>query len=128
VHWPAESVPAATLLHVPSEPAIAHDLQPPAQVVAQQIPCAQTFELHSLPSTQAWPIGFLPQVPPLQTLGEAQSVLSVHMVLHAPVPQTKGLHDVIDVAGWQVPAPSQVRAGVSIVPLQVAAAHCEPAA
>jgi hypothetical protein len=128
MHWPAESLPAGRLLQVPSAPAIAHDLQPPAHAVAQQTPCAQTVELHSLPSAHATPIGFLPQLPMVQTLGATQSVLSVHMVLHDPEPQTNGLHDVIDAAAWQVPLPSQVRADVSIDPEQVAATHCDPAA
>ena len=32
------------------------------------------------------------------------------------------------VAAWQTPAPSHVRAEVSVEPLQLTAAHCVPAA
>lgn len=51
------------------------------QAVAQQTPCAQKPELHSVPAAQALPSGFFEQVPPLQTLGETQSPSAVQLVL-----------------------------------------------
>ena len=73
------------------------------------------------------PTGSLPQLIPWQELGDAQSAVVLHVVLHAPVPQPYGEHDDV-VAVWQTPLPLQLRAGVSVVPVQVAAAHCVPAA
>lgn len=70
-------------------PGSPQDLQLPVQVVEQQAPCAQIPELQSTSAPQLAPIGFLPQLPPLQVLGAMQSASTVHVVLHAPaVPQT----------------------------------------
>jgi len=65
---------------VPSLPAIAHDLQVPAQAVMQHLPWAQNVELHSSFPPQLAPIGFLPQLPPTQVLGATQSASVVHVV------------------------------------------------
>ena len=127
VHWFSGSWPAGTLVHVPGVPDSPHDWQRPVQVVWQQTPCAQCAELHSVSPPQAAPIGFKPQLPPLQTFGDAQSALVEQVVLQAPVPQANGAQ-LDDVAVWQVPVPLQVRAGVKVVPEQAAATHCEPAA
>jgi hypothetical protein len=72
---------------VPTLPVRAHDWQVPVQAVAQQKPWAQKPELHSAPAPHAAPMGFLPQLPPMQVFGEVQSLLLVHEVLHAEVPQ-----------------------------------------
>jgi hypothetical protein len=70
-------------------PARAHDRQVPVHAFAQQIPCSQKAELHSLAAAQVAPIGFLPQLPLMQVLGGLQSPLPVHDVRQAPfVPQT----------------------------------------
>jgi hypothetical protein len=81
VHWLSGSVPAGAAAQVPSEPAIAHDRQVPAQVVEQQTFWAQIPELHSLPAAQVDPLGLLPQLVPTQVLGDAQSATTLHMVL-----------------------------------------------
>ena len=88
VHWLSGSWPAGTAVHVPTLPVSAHDWQVPVQAVAQQKPCAQKPELHSAAAPQAAPIGFLPQLPAMQVLGDVQSALVVHEVLHAEVPHT----------------------------------------
>ena len=89
VHWFSGSWPAGTLLQVPSEPAIAHDMQSPVQAVWQQTPCAQKLELHSVSAPHAVPTAFLPQLVPLQTLGDRQSALLPQVVRQAVVePQT----------------------------------------
>jgi hypothetical protein len=85
-HCASGSWPAGTLEQVPGVPARAHDWQVPVQVVAQQTPWAQWAELHSVSPPHAAPIGFKPQLPPLQVLGDAQSVLVEQVVLHAPDP------------------------------------------
>jgi hypothetical protein len=126
VHWFSGSCPAGTFVQVPTVPLSAHDWQVPAQAALQQKPWAQKLEAHSVPAAQAVPMAFLPQVPPLQTLGDAQSALLVQVVLHAPVPQANGSHADV-VAAWQVPVPLQVRAEVSVVPVQLGPAHCTPA-
>jgi hypothetical protein len=115
------------LVQVPVEPASAHDWQRPVQALLQQKPCAQNPELQSVASEHAPPSGTLPQLVPLQTLGEAQSALVPQVVLQAPEPQAYGAHEDIETV-WQVPVPLQARAGVSVVPLQVAGAHWIPAA
>jgi len=86
-HWFSGSAPLGTLVHAPGVPASAQDRQVPVQAEPQQIPCSQKPELHSPAPPQAAPIGFRPQLPPLQTLGDAQSAAVVQVILHAPVPQ-----------------------------------------
>jgi hypothetical protein len=67
----------------------AHDRQIPVHALAQQIPCSQKPELHSLAAAQTAMRGFLPQLPLMQVLGALQSALTVHDPRHLPfVPQT----------------------------------------
>ena len=127
VHWFSGSCPIPTFVQVPSVPASAHDLQVAVHAVAQQIPCAQIPFAQSVLAVQVAPFGRLVQTLPMQTLGETQSVSAVQDVLQAPVPQVNG-SQADDVAARQVPVPLQVRAGVNVDPLQVAAAHEVPAA
>ena len=63
VHWSSGSEPAITFEQVPAE--FAQVRQVPVQAVAQQVPCAQISELHSLPAVQVDPFGLLPQLPVL---------------------------------------------------------------
>jgi hypothetical protein len=86
-HWPIGSCPDGTFTQLPSVPAMAQDRQVPVQVVAQQMPWAQTFELHSVSARQEAPIGALPQLMPVQTLGVAQSAVVPQVVRQAPEPQ-----------------------------------------
>jgi len=109
-------------MHVPTVPASAQDRQVPVHAVAQQKPCAHAPELHSASAPQAAPMAFLPQLPALHTFGLAQSALVVHAVLHAAVAAGERVAAEL-VAVWQVPVPLQARAEVSIVPVQLAAAH-----
>ena len=113
-------------MHAPSAPASAHDMQVPVQAPPQQIPCSQKPELHWAGALQVAPRGSSPQLVPLQVLGDAQSAVVAHVVRQVPEPQAKGAQ-LDDVAVWQVPAPLQVRAGVNVVPEQVAATHWIPA-
>jgi hypothetical protein len=60
----------------------------PLQLEAQQTPCWQMPDAHSVPAAQVPPSGFFEQTPPLQTLGATQSVLLEQRVRHSPlVPQ-----------------------------------------
>ena len=70
-------------MQVPSEPAIAHDEQLVAQVVAQQTPCAQWPELHMASAVHVPPFESRPQLfeVVLQVFGEAQSVVAAQVVL-----------------------------------------------
>lgn len=86
-HWFNGSAPAATLVHVPTDPASAQDWQVPAHAVAQQTPWAQTFDSHSPAAAHAAPTGFVVQLPPMQVNGATQSLLTAHVVRHAPAPQ-----------------------------------------
>ena len=79
------ATPAPTLVHVPTEPARAHETQAPVQAVSQQTPSTQWPKAHWLGSAglQASPFIFLAkQLPPrpLQYVPAAQSA----SVLHAP--------------------------------------------
>ena len=80
VHWLSGSWPAGTAMQVPSEPAIAHDEQLVAQVVAQQTPCWQCAAeaTHWLSAVQVAPCDSRPQliVVVLQVFGDAQSVVA----------------------------------------------------
>ena len=100
----------------------------PVHAVAQQTPCAQKLDAHSVAAVQVCPSGFFEHVPPLQTLGAAQSAFVVHVVLHAfaVVSQTYGLHDEL-AAVAHMPVPLHRRGGVNVAPAgQAAAAHSVP--
>lgn len=128
-HWLATSGgwPAAIGEQLPTLPVIAQDMQVPLQVVLQQTPWTQLPEPHSAPIWQAAPFGSLPQLPlASQVFGATQSVLALHVTLHAPVPHLNGSHIVVTPAR-QSPAPSQVLAWVSVDPAQAAAKQMVPA-
>jgi hypothetical protein len=55
-----------------------------------------------------------PHEPPLHTPGGAQSASAVHVDLQAATPQLNGKHEVA-AGAEQVPAPSQLPAGVNVV-------------
>jgi hypothetical protein len=131
VHWLAGvgSCPAGTFEHVPALPVSAQDRQVPVHAVAQHTPCAQLPELHSAAAVHAAPLGFLPQLIIAQVLGATQSALVAQVVRQAPpVPHWNGSQVDDAPAGRQSPPPSQVRAGVSVEPVQVAPEHTVPAA
>jgi len=126
VHWFSGSAPLGTLVQVPGVPASAHDRQVPVQAPPQQTPCSQNPELHWAGAVQVAPIGSRPQLVPVQVLGDAQSAVVAQVVLQAALPHANGAQ-LDDVAVWQMPAPLHVRAGVNVVPEQVAATHSVPA-
>jgi hypothetical protein len=80
------SVPVATLVQVPVEAPRLHDLHEALHVVAQQTPCAQTFEAHSVPAEQGAPFSFLPHELPLQTFGDTQFAVDVQALKHFVAP------------------------------------------
>jgi hypothetical protein len=81
VHVPDGSgAPVATFVHWPIVPASAHDLQAPAQAVAQQTPCAHTPEAHSPWSEQNEPLLFFPhELWASHWLGATQSAFVPHV-------------------------------------------------
>jgi hypothetical protein len=87
VHWVGGlgAWPEGTLVQVPRLPASAQDWQVPVHALAQQKPCAQKPELHSVAVPHVAPSGFFEHVPPLQTFGETQSVSAVQVVLQVPL-------------------------------------------
>jgi hypothetical protein len=104
-------------------------MQVPVHAVLQHTPWTQSPLAHSPPAPHMAPSVLSPHEPPLQTPGDAQSASDVHVDLQAPVPQLNGKHDVA--AGTvQVPAPSQLPAGVNVVEFagQEAGLHCVPCA
>jgi hypothetical protein len=130
LHWPFGSIPpSGTGLQVPSVPASAHETQLPSQAVVQHTPCVQNPLRQSPGSAQLAPGGRRPHEPSSHTLGDAQSASAVQVDLHAAVPHLNGAQDV---AGGvtQLPAPSQLDAGVSVTPPagQLAAPHGVPCA
>src|SRR6185503_14006772 len=106
-------MPAVMLVQVPGDAVSAHDWQVPEQAVAQQTPCAQKPEAHSVAIAQVRPSGFFEHVPPLQMLGATQSASAVHVVLHAlaVVSQTYGLQGELAAAA-HMPVPLHRRGGV----------------
>jgi hypothetical protein len=121
--------PAVTGLQVPALPATAQDMQVPVQVVAQQTPCWQRLVAHSDPDEHEVPFGFNEQLPALHTVGETQSASALHVVLQLFIvvaSHTRLPGQLPGVTVLQVPAPSQVAAGVSTDPVQLAGAHCVP--
>jgi hypothetical protein len=83
------------------------------QAVAQQTPWAQKPELHSAAVAQGAPRIFFEQVPPLQTLGETQSVSAVQDVLQILLVVSQlYAPQLLLAAAEQVPVPLQVRGGV----------------
>ena len=117
-HCASGSWPAATSAQTPMLPAIAQDMQGPAQAPTQQTPCAQNPELQSVAAAQLAPMGPLPQLPLLHVLPATQSASTVQVVLHwPPVAQENGAQDWLGVV-TQVPRPSQRPAKVSVDPVQ----------
>ena len=114
-------------MQAPTVPASAHDWQAAPHAELQQTPCAQKPDIHSPPAPQATPIPFLVQLPPMQVLGDTHSASTVQVLRQAAPPQAYGSH-VDVVAAWQVPLPLHDRVDVSVEPVQLAAAHCVPAA
>lgn len=108
-------------MQVPTAPGSVQALQVPVQALLQQTPLTQNPDRQALPVAQGWPRFSLPQLPAAQVAGAVQSVLAVQLMLHVPVlPQPQGSHSV-EVTVLQLPAPSQVRGGVSTSPVQVPA-------
>ena len=68
--------PAGTGVHTPADWGRAQDTHDPVQALAQQTPCAQMPDAHSvgLLALQGSPFGLRPQLPRTQTLGVAHSV------------------------------------------------------
>ena len=124
-HWLSGSCPAGTAVHVPIVPASAHDAHVPVQAVPQQTRCWQKLCAQSLASAQAWPSASLPQLPVTQRFVVTQSVFAVQVVRQVGVVVLHRYGSHCDVVtARQTPAPSHVRCGVSVDPVQVAAAHC----
>jgi len=122
-------VPAATAVQVPAEPATLQAAHVPQLAVPQQTPSTQLPPWHSFPIAQAWPSRLRPHEPPLQTFPGAQSASLLQTATQAVPLQAKGAQLCVP-AGWQTPAPSQVRASVAVIaPVgQAGATHWVPAA
>ena len=120
--------PTATGLHVPADPATLHDVQVPQLAVEQQTPSTQLPRSHSEGAAQIWPRRFLPHEPALQNMPATQSASTPQAARQVVPLQVYGAHDWV-LAGWHMPAPSQVRASVAVVvPVgHSGAAHCVPA-
>jgi hypothetical protein len=84
------TAPVGTFVHVPSVPGRPHDLHAAAQAVAQQKPCAHTFDAHSVLAEQGRPGIFLPHELPLHTLGATQLALVVQAEKHFVPLHAKG--------------------------------------
>jgi hypothetical protein len=116
VHWPVGSVLFAAIgVQVPALAVSAHDMHFEAQAVRQQAPWAQMPVPHSGPLPQTAPGGLSPHEPELHEAGDLQSASAVQLVLQALAPHPKGAQDV-DIGVTQAPAPSQLEAGVKVVP------------
>jgi hypothetical protein len=127
-HWFSGSVLAAIAVQTPRLAVSAHDMQIPVHAPAQHTPCWHDPDAHSAPAAQSAPLTFLPQIVPLQTLPFEQSAFVAHAVLQVPVvPQVYGSQDCC-VPRTHTPAPSHFPGSVAVMPVQVGARHCVPAA
>jgi hypothetical protein len=104
-----------------------HAWHVPPHAVAQQTPCAQTFDWQSVSAVHAVPFENLPHLPPPHGFGLTHSAAVVHDVRQAVAPQLYGVHDDC-VPGWQRPEPLHVGADVNVEPEQVVAPQVVPAA
>jgi hypothetical protein len=78
-HIPAGStVPAATFLHVPTDPVTLQLLHWPLQALSQQMLSTQKPEAHSVLPEHDPPLLVLPQLVPVHTLGGKQLLLPEH--------------------------------------------------
>jgi hypothetical protein len=103
--------PVGTSAQVPMAPASAHDLQAPAQAVAQQTPCAQTPEPHSRAVEQNEPMGFGPHELCSHTFGSTHWASTVQALKQRVPLHAKGAQGSEGgAAHW--PVPLQVDAGV----------------
>jgi hypothetical protein len=104
-------LPDGTFVHAPIVPDSAHDLQADAQAVAQQTPCAQFPEAHSVRSEQKAPFGFGPHEFPTQKLFAEQLASAVQLPKHLLPLQAYGTHD-SELGATQAPVVLQVDSGV----------------
>jgi hypothetical protein len=118
--------PVATFEQVPIDVASAQERHMPPQAVAQQTPCAQKLDAHSLPSEQKAPMGFLPHELAAQVLGATQSASLRHDVKHRPPLHAKGAHG-SDGGATHWPAPSHADGPVYTFAAQRSGAHSVPA-
>jgi hypothetical protein len=77
------AAPAGTLVHRPRELLRPHDTQVPTQALLQQTWSTQNPDWQSTAVAQIWPLGRLPQLPAVQTLGDTQSSLTLQATRHA---------------------------------------------
>jgi hypothetical protein len=108
------TVPAATGVHVPALPAPLHAWQVPQLAVPQHTPSTQWPPSHSAPPAHACPSRLSPHEPALHTRPGAQSASAAHAALQLAPLHAYAPHDCVT-AGWQTPAPLQVRASVAMV-------------
>ena len=121
-------MPLAALMHWPSLPAIAHDLQVPAQAVVQQTPCAQTVDAHSLPAVHGAPGGFGPQLPFTHAAPATQSAAVAHVDRHLPSPPHRYWPHELLVTAPHSPSPSHSAANVTVDPVQLGVLQIVPRA
>jgi hypothetical protein len=77
-------------------------------------------------TAHAAPTGYFPQLIAVQTFGDTQSALPLHVVKQLVAPQLYGKQDWLVPAAAHLPAPSQRLAGVSVEPAHVCAAQTVP--
>jgi hypothetical protein len=77
------AAPAGTLVQRPRELLRAHETHVPTHPLLQQTPSTQNPDWQSMAPVQICPLGRLPQLPAVQTLGDTQSSLTVHDTRHA---------------------------------------------
>jgi hypothetical protein len=81
-------MPLGTSVQTPSEPDSAHDRHDPLHAVAQQIPCAQVPDRHSVWVEHEAPLGLRPQELAVQTFPVEHSALVAQAPKHCEPLQT----------------------------------------
>ncbi len=110
-------MPAATIVHLPSEPTSAQLRHPPVQALSQQTLSTHWPDLHSLACAHDCPFCFGPQLWFTQAIPVAHSLSAEQTVVQAPAfgSHTNGAQSCRP-GMRQAPIPSQVAAMFSTLP------------
>ena len=118
--------PDVTALQTPGDAGRSHASQSPVHVPSQHLLSTQWPVVHSVPTLQTEPFGFVPQLLPTHVAGALQSPLPPQVALQAVLValHANGVH-VMATGVTQVPVPSHFASAVAVFALgsQVAGLH-----
>jgi hypothetical protein len=125
-HSPRGLVPAAALMHVPTEPTSPQVWQVPPQALLQQTPSTQKPLAQSPAVLHATPFCSCgTHRPAAQWLPAVQSLFEPQLVAHAAVAHMNAPQELVP-GVWQTPRPLQVLAGWYVEPVHEEPMHVVP--